>query len=236
MRAILDTSVVIATDVEPLAGELAISATTLAELHVGVLVAGQRQVRSGRLQRLMVVRRKFDAVPVDNAVAAGYGQVAAAVVDVGRQPRARSMGLLIGASPALHAQRRRLRRPGRPAGRRAGLTREALTATLRVRWPIPRRTHPVRRCSTARGDRTQFSPTGTDHRRRSGRAGLQVAVPRPNASRFASVRGELVRARDYPAIESRASSTAMFAAARPAPQPAPLDTAIERGTVDGNRR
>jgi predicted nucleic acid-binding protein len=39
VRAILDTSVVIATDVEPLDGQLAISAITLAELHFGVLIA-----------------------------------------------------------------------------------------------------------------------------------------------------------------------------------------------------
>ena len=39
MRAVLDTSVVIASDVPHLEGELAISAVTLAELHFGVLVA-----------------------------------------------------------------------------------------------------------------------------------------------------------------------------------------------------
>jgi predicted nucleic acid-binding protein len=91
MRAILDTSVVIATDVEPLDGALAVSAITLAELHFGVLVAKDQQVRSERLRRLLVVERKFDALPVDSAVAASYGQIAAAVVDSGRQPRARSM-------------------------------------------------------------------------------------------------------------------------------------------------
>lgn len=98
VRAILDTSVVIATDVEPLDGELAISAITLAELHFGVLVAHEQKVRAERLRRLLVVQRKFDALPVDDAVAASYGQVAAAVVDTGRQPRARSMDLLIAAT------------------------------------------------------------------------------------------------------------------------------------------
>ncbi len=98
VRAILDTSVVIATDVEPLDGELAISAITLAELHFGVLGAQEQKVRAERLRRLLVVQRKFDALPVDDAVAASYGQVAAAVVDTGRQPRARSMDLLIAAT------------------------------------------------------------------------------------------------------------------------------------------
>ncbi|ORX11377.1 twitching motility protein PilT [Mycobacterium xenopi] len=105
MKAILDTSVVIATDVQPLDGELAISAITLAELHFGVLVARQQKVRAERLRRLMVVQRKFDALPLDEAVAASYGQVAAAVVDAGRQPRARSMDLLIAATAHAHAAR-----------------------------------------------------------------------------------------------------------------------------------
>ncbi|CQD24767.1 type II toxin-antitoxin system VapC family toxin [Mycobacterium sp. 050128] len=105
MRAILDTSVVIASDVEPLVGELAVSAITLAELHFGVLVAKDQQVRAERLRRLLVVERKFDALPVDDAVAASYGQIAAAVVDSGRQPRARSMDLLIAATAHAHAAR-----------------------------------------------------------------------------------------------------------------------------------
>jgi toxin FitB len=105
VRAILDTSVVIATDIAPLEGELAISAITLAELHFGVLVAKQRKVRAERLRRLLVLQRTFDALPVDEAVAASYGQVAAAVVDAGRQPRARSMDLLIAATAHAHSAR-----------------------------------------------------------------------------------------------------------------------------------
>lgn len=38
-RGLLDTSVVIAEDVMPIPGVLAVSAATLAELHFGVLVA-----------------------------------------------------------------------------------------------------------------------------------------------------------------------------------------------------
>jgi toxin FitB len=105
VRAVLDTSVVIATDIAPLEGELAISAITLAELHFGVLVATQQKVRAERLRRLLVLQRTFDALPVDEAVAASYGQVAAAVVDAGRQPRARSMDLLIAATAHAHSAR-----------------------------------------------------------------------------------------------------------------------------------
>lgn len=38
MRAVLETSVVVAADIYPLRGELAISTATIAEPHFGVLV------------------------------------------------------------------------------------------------------------------------------------------------------------------------------------------------------
>jgi toxin FitB len=65
VRAILDTSVVIATDISPREGELAIS-----------------------------------------------GQLAAAIVDAGRQPRARSMDLLIAATAHAHSARLYTRNAG----------------------------------------------------------------------------------------------------------------------------
>jgi predicted nucleic acid-binding protein len=102
VRAVLDTNLVIATDVPPLDGELAISVVTLAELHFGVLVAREAAVRAERLRRLSVLQRAFDPLPVDDAVAASYGQLAAAVVAAGRQPRARTMDLLIAATAHAH--------------------------------------------------------------------------------------------------------------------------------------
>jgi predicted nucleic acid-binding protein len=105
VRAILDTSVVIASDVGRLDGELAISSATLAELHFGVLVAKDSMVRAERLRRLSVLQRTFDALPVDDAVAASYGQLAAAVADAGRQPRARTMDLLIAATAHAYSAR-----------------------------------------------------------------------------------------------------------------------------------
>ena len=77
----------------------------MAELHFGVLVAKERSVRAERLRRLLIVQRAFDALPVDDAVAASYGHIAAAVVDSGRQPRARSMDLLIAATAHAHGAR-----------------------------------------------------------------------------------------------------------------------------------
>jgi predicted nucleic acid-binding protein len=105
LKAILDTSVLMATDVEPLEGELAISAASLAELHFGVLVTADGAVRAERLRRLSVLQHTFDALPVDDDVAASYGQLAAAVVAVGRQPRSRLMDILIAATAHAHAAR-----------------------------------------------------------------------------------------------------------------------------------
>lgn len=101
-RGILDTSVLIAELVDPLPGQLAISVISLAELHFGVLVAASGQVRALRLSRLSRLLRHFDPLPVDDAVADSYGQIAAHVAASGRQPRARTMDLLIAATAHVH--------------------------------------------------------------------------------------------------------------------------------------
>ena len=89
-RGILDTSVLIADDVSPLPGELAISAVSLAELHFGVLLAADDDARARRLSRLSAMQRRFDPLPVDEAVVESYGLLAARLVKAGRQPRARN--------------------------------------------------------------------------------------------------------------------------------------------------
>ena len=101
-RGVLDTSVLIADDVAPLPGELAISAASLAELHFGVLVAVDDEARASRLSRLSAVQRRFDPLPVDDLVAESYGLLAARVGRSGRQPRARVMDLLIAATAHAH--------------------------------------------------------------------------------------------------------------------------------------
>ena len=105
MKAILDTSVLLATDLPVLDGELAISTASLAELHFGVLVTSDGSIRAERLRRLSLLQRSFDALPVDDEVAARYGQLAAAVVASGRQPRSRVMDLLIAATALAHDAR-----------------------------------------------------------------------------------------------------------------------------------
>ncbi len=99
-------------------GELAISAAALAELHFGVLVTNDNAVRAERLRRLSEFQRRFTAIPVDEAVAISYGQLAAAaaVASAGRQPRSRVMDLLIAATAHAHSARLYTRNAGDLAG------------------------------------------------------------------------------------------------------------------------
>lgn len=115
-RALLDTSVVIAADVAPIPGLLAISAITVAELQFGVMVAKDSSVRAERLRRLSTLQKHFDALPVDEAVAISYGRLAATVVEAGRQPRRRAMDLLIAATAHAHGARLYTRNPDDFAG------------------------------------------------------------------------------------------------------------------------
>jgi predicted nucleic acid-binding protein len=101
-RGILDTSVLIASDVQPLPGQLAISVISLAELHHGVLVAKTGDIRATRLTRLTGLQKRFDPLPVDEAVADSYGRLATKIVGHGRRPRSRVMDLLIAATAHAH--------------------------------------------------------------------------------------------------------------------------------------
>ena len=68
---LLDTSVLIAADASAieLAAVAAISVITVGELHAGVLLAQQDEIRSLRQQRLDAVRTAFAPLPVDEPVA-----------------------------------------------------------------------------------------------------------------------------------------------------------------------
>ncbi|HEX9669231.1 MAG TPA: PIN domain-containing protein, partial [Thermoanaerobaculia bacterium] len=100
-RGLLDTSVLIAREEEdfraPLPDEAAISVASLAELHYGVLVAKDDQIRKERLRRLGAIESTFEPLPIDAAVARAFAAVAHAVKSAGRQPRARVMDLWIAA-------------------------------------------------------------------------------------------------------------------------------------------
>ena len=91
MRGILDTSIFIAREqarpIEDLPEESAISVITLAELHIGVLVAEDTGVRARRLRTLSEVERTFDPLPVDSDVARAFARLAAEARREGRRPK-----------------------------------------------------------------------------------------------------------------------------------------------------
>lgn len=101
MRALLDTSVLIADDPDLMPDEGAISVASLAELHFGVQVAADSTERARRLQRLGAVEAEFDPVPIDVNIARTWGQLAADAVAAGMQPRRRAMDLLIAATASV---------------------------------------------------------------------------------------------------------------------------------------
>lgn len=79
-RGLLDTSVLIANesgralDVARLPDESAISAVTVAELHVGVLAARDIDTRARRLATLEAVG-DVDVLPIDETVAAAWARL-----------------------------------------------------------------------------------------------------------------------------------------------------------------
>jgi predicted nucleic acid-binding protein len=103
--SILDTSILIAEHPMPVEGEIAISVVSVAELQFGVLVAPDDEHRAHRLARLSAILRSFEPLPVDGAVAASYGELAAATHRAGRKSSARSLDLMIAATAHAHGAR-----------------------------------------------------------------------------------------------------------------------------------
>lgn len=103
--SILDTSVLIAERPAPIDGDVGISVVSVAELQFGVLVAPDDERRAHRLARLSAVLRSFEPLPVDAAVAASYGELAAATHRAGRKATARGLDLMIAATAHAHGAR-----------------------------------------------------------------------------------------------------------------------------------
>jgi predicted nucleic acid-binding protein len=89
-RGLLDTSVLIASEsgrsleVERLPHEVALSAVTVAELHVGVLAARDVDTRSRRLATLAATA-DVQILPVDEAVAAVWARLRMHLAETGRR-------------------------------------------------------------------------------------------------------------------------------------------------------
>ncbi len=104
MKALLDTSVFIAREQgRPLASvpdQAAISVLTIAELHIGVLAAGEPDVRALRLRTLAEIERTFEPLPVDAHVARRFAEIVVEAKRTGR--RVGVIDALIAATGAAH--------------------------------------------------------------------------------------------------------------------------------------
>lgn len=90
-RGLLDTSVFIARESGRALGALppaaAISVVTVAELHLGVLMADRPSVRARRLRTLTSVQNLFEPLPIDADVARAFAEIVAEARREGRRPK-----------------------------------------------------------------------------------------------------------------------------------------------------
>lgn len=90
-RGVLDTSVFIARETGRPLAELpdtaAVSVITLAELHLGVLMAQGPAVRARRLRTLTMVQNAFEPLPIDSDVARTFAELAAEARRHGKRPK-----------------------------------------------------------------------------------------------------------------------------------------------------
>jgi predicted nucleic acid-binding protein len=104
VKGLLDTSVFVGQEqkrvLDPLPDEGAISVMTLAELHVGVLLASDQKARAQRLRTLARVERIFDPLPVDDSVARTFAEIVADARRKRRRPRV--VDALIAATAVAH--------------------------------------------------------------------------------------------------------------------------------------
>lgn len=67
--------------------EPSISVVTLAELHLGVLLAKDAGTRSLRLRTVSRIERDFEAIPIDAEVARVFASIVAEARQRGRRPK-----------------------------------------------------------------------------------------------------------------------------------------------------
>lgn len=100
-RGVVDTNVVVLLgrlDAADLPDEPQISSVTIAELSVGPLVTDDPDVRAARQAHLQQAEADFTPIPLDDAAARAFGQVAADLRRAGRKPAARAFDALIAAT------------------------------------------------------------------------------------------------------------------------------------------
>jgi predicted nucleic acid-binding protein len=100
-QGVIDTNVVIrlaALSTEHLPVKSLISAVTLAELCVGLLVARSDAEKVERLAHLQLAEADFEPLPFDSPAARAFGRVSASLRRRGRKSDARSLDAMIAAS------------------------------------------------------------------------------------------------------------------------------------------
>lgn len=92
MRGVLDTSVFIADEqgrrleVGSLPDEAAVSVVSLAELELGIHLAGTAEARARRLATLRAVQTTYATLPIDELVASAFARLVADARRAGRRP------------------------------------------------------------------------------------------------------------------------------------------------------
>jgi predicted nucleic acid-binding protein len=93
VRGLLDTSVFIAREqgrdlrAERLPEEVAVSVVTLAELELGVQMAGSEAIRAERMATLGSARATYAALPIDESVVSAFAELVASARRDGRRPK-----------------------------------------------------------------------------------------------------------------------------------------------------
>ena len=103
-QGLLDTSVFIAQEsgrpLDPLPRFAAISVVTVAELHLGVLMAGDPAIQAQRLRTLSAIESRFEPLPIDATVARMFSEIVAEARRQGR--RLQIMDTWIAATAVVH--------------------------------------------------------------------------------------------------------------------------------------
>jgi len=103
-RGLLDTSVFVARETSRAHGTLPVTATvsvvTVAELHLGVLLADDPTIRAQRLRTLSSVQALFEPLPIDSAVARIFAELVAEARRQGK--RTKIMDTWIAATAVTH--------------------------------------------------------------------------------------------------------------------------------------
>lgn len=103
MRALLDTSLLVAGDLDHPGYEVAVASLSWAELQFGIRAARSELERARRQTRIFRLRALLGSgLPFDDAAAATYGILCGLVLANGREVRGRAIDLMIVATAATH--------------------------------------------------------------------------------------------------------------------------------------